>query len=1007
MKPPVARPGLAPCALPLLAMAFAARPCAGSRVLRRRSVGASDFEHSQGGGSRAVADSALWGADSASGASDQSGQAGAAQELVGELVEQLLASDSMAIMDIVRVARNMHLRDALPKLETKLPTEILTLAHMSANGTKVEGQFSEASLAKARVYMNNMMYDAWEQLDAVMIECKQFEESNRDTFGQVVTDLDHIGADLGDRERMKVEAEGGIADMSLRIKETSELRDNLKRSFETIRAQNEYELRLREDDQAVFDAVLNMTRCPPGGKDDGYGLIQWQVCNTSEGVSLHTGDPEVMAKLKRAPRAERALLDALGAGAPPGAVAAASLLQEGGLVGAAGRQAPPPVPVSKEPPSDSQWKKCRTPQSVDCGFLHDTMALQWGRFRDLVDELTTEMERSSDAFVRERDNLNEQITTFRASKTKHQEMLGEAVSEMNSLSAESREKEQQHRDLEASYKKKMKECHDHVTEILFTNICSVRVVRNKLMEYSQETPPEKIKDCDFTDLSPRMCSVDCDDSCPADVGGANGQSCGGTQDLVRELLVSPSPVGMPCPPLSRAKRCNQHRCPVACSMSQWSGYSGCSKECGGGTQGRTRAILVKPRNGGNECDTTMEERSCNTGSCDRDCTLFEWTAWEPCSMACGGGLQKRERHVDLPIRANGKCPGPQHADRLQMQACNTQKCVGDEICIARQDLVIAVDGSGSVKKKGFDILKSFARNLTSRYRAVYYGQEDMRVGLILYGNGVLFKEGYVSEAIQAHRLSTDLASVTQAIDRMQWQRGFTNMMQAFKLADKMFEAEGRSDAQSAILMLSDGKYTNAFRTSQKVQNLKDKGIQIFMAPVSTYAGQSLEQIRDWASSPWESNYVRIPGIEALENNEDVFAQQLLVKFCPRAFSPSLEAASDAEVGFLKIHDEGYPTEECGSKGHVGYKETLEECFLAVKNLGVLAFAYEAGGRSAGTCYSEAINVTQEVWDDALANRTSPACPSGGWEFSYYASTFIINPAVLTYASLEPGEDEQV
>ncbi|CAK0843614.1 unnamed protein product [Prorocentrum cordatum] len=728
--------------------------------------------------------------------------------------------------------------------------------------------------------------------------------------------------------------------------------------------------------------------------------------------------PRVGARDHQAPRHEGSPNTWCGAWASPFS------LQER-LGGAGGRQAPPPAPVPRGPASEAQWKKCRAPLSVDCGFLHDTMALQWGRFRDLVDELTTEMERSSDAFVRERDNLNEQITTFRASKTKHQEMLGEAVSEMNSLSAESREKEQQHRDLEASYKKKMKECHDHVTEILFTNICSVRVVRNKLMEYSQETPPEKIKDCDFTDLSPRMCSVDCDDSCPADVGGANGQSCGGTQDLVRELLVSPSPVGMPCPPLSRAKRCNQHRCPVACSMSQWSGYSGCSKECGGGTQGRTRAILVKPMNGGNECDTTMEERSCNTGSCDRDCTLFEWTAWEVRLWPPIRGLRRRPAEA----RAARRPPGPRRREVPRAPArgpaaaageCNTQKCVGDEVCIARQDLVVALDGSGSLKKKGFEVLRYFARNLTSRYRSVYYGQEQMRVGVVLFGNGFLHEGGYVSEAIQAHPLSSDIASVTRTIEGLQWQRGFTNMMQAFKLADNMLEAEGRSDAHSAILVLSDGKYTNAFRTSQKVQNLKDKGIQIFMAPVAAFESQSLDQIRNWASSPWEANYERIPGVKALENNEDAFAQQLLVKFCPRAFSPSLEAATDAQVGFLKVREEGYPTQECGRWRNLGQKETLEECFRAVKELQMLAFAYEESGHSAGTCYSEAVHVTREIWDHALANRTSLPCPSfewqatpaltserpgGGWEYARYASTYIINPAVHEYMSLESDKDE--
>ena len=36
------------------------------------------------------------------------------------------------------------------------------------------GAFSEVSLAKGRVYSNNLMYDAWLQLDALEVEGKEF-----------------------------------------------------------------------------------------------------------------------------------------------------------------------------------------------------------------------------------------------------------------------------------------------------------------------------------------------------------------------------------------------------------------------------------------------------------------------------------------------------------------------------------------------------------------------------------------------------------------------------------------------------------------------------------------------------------------------------------------------------------------------------------------------------------------------------------------------------------------
>ena len=50
-----------------------------------------------------------------------------------------------------------------------------------------------------------MMCDAGLQRDHIEAHCKESEENNRTVFGQVVTDLEHLGSDLADRERMKAE----------------------------------------------------------------------------------------------------------------------------------------------------------------------------------------------------------------------------------------------------------------------------------------------------------------------------------------------------------------------------------------------------------------------------------------------------------------------------------------------------------------------------------------------------------------------------------------------------------------------------------------------------------------------------------------------------------------------------------------------------------------------------------------------------------------------------------
>jgi hypothetical protein len=931
---------------------------------------------------------------------------------VGYMVQDLLRSKQISSRHIARqVHTKMKLSEALPLLEGRLPEDVVNLLRTSdgaeaTTGVEAAGKYSETSLAKGRVYLNEMMYDAWLQLDQIEVDCKEFEESNRMVFSQVVTDLEHLGADQADKERMKAEAEGGIADMKTRINDLETSLDLLKRSFQSTREKNAYQLSLRQDDQDVFTAILQLSKCPNAYGDDTYSLAQFPVCETPDGIVLDTNDTALSAKIQRSPRVRKALSEILGeeASEPPapdaGEEQAPSLLQTG--------QAPLPV-KTQDPPGGSRKCPPGGAQKVNCGYLHDIMALEWGKFKDLVDELTYIMEQNRDAYEGQKENFNEQIATLRANKMKFTEMLSEAVSEINSITAATREKQQQHRDLQKAYKLRMGDCKQRMTEILYTNICGTRTVRNALMRYSKVSPTKIIKDCDLTDWSSGPCTtdgrsnslaVDCDDSCPSDVGGTDVDACGGIKYLTRQIIISPNSFGMACPPLlfqrkngTIGMKCSQYKCPINCVMSEWSAYSQCSKECGGGTQGKTRSILTKPANGGTECDATLEEQPCNTGSCDRDCTLLPWTDWEPCSMACGGGIQEKFRHVDIPIRANGKCPGPKHADRLQMQECNTQDCVGDEICIARQDLVIALDGSGSLKQEGFDIVKNFALNLTSKYKNVYYGVEEMRIGLVLFGNGEYFDNGTVSPAIEVVSITGDLDSVSTAIEGLQWQRGFTNMMQALAAAENMFE-DGRSDAQSAVLMISDGKWTNAYRTTMKATAMKDKGIQIFMAPIADHTTKQLKVLRGWASSPWETNYERIPGLDTLINNEAEFAQRLLVKFCPRAFSPSQKEEEEEQEGYLLIREEGYPSDTCGIETFVDYVIGPEACMEQVKDKGLLAFVIVEGGRRGPACYSNTFEVTADIWGQAMGSRENVSCPGGSWVFNYLSFTYVLNPSMF-------------
>jgi uncharacterized protein YegL len=50
------------------------------------------------------------------------------------------------------------------------------------------------------------------------------------------------------------------------------------------------------------------------------------------------------------------------------------------------------------------------------------------------------------------------------------------------------------------------------------------------------------------------------------------------------------------------------------------------------------------------------------------------------------------------------------------------------------DLVLAIDGSGSVKEDGFDTIKNFTGELVKKFRGDAYKNGAMKVGVVQFGN---------------------------------------------------------------------------------------------------------------------------------------------------------------------------------------------------------------------------------------------------------------------------------
>jgi len=166
----------------------------------------------------------------------------------------------------------------------------------------------------------------------------------------------------------------------------------------------------------------------------------------------------------------------------------------------------------------------------------------------------------------------------------------------------------------------------------------------------------------------------CDEDCEMGEWGEWGQcsaKCGGgTQKRWRSVRKPKCGAGRDCPPEFEERACNTKECDVDCKMGDWSGWSTCSKTCGGGTQTRTRKPVVKRCGQGSPCPPETETRTCNTRSCSNDCEMGEWGPWSQCSKECGGGVQTQTRVVKNPRCGNGKKCGA----LINQRKCNTQKC---------------------------------------------------------------------------------------------------------------------------------------------------------------------------------------------------------------------------------------------------------------------------------------------------------------------------------------------
>lgn len=528
------------------------------------------------------------------------------------------------------------------------------------------------------------------------------------------------------------------------------------------------------------------------------------------------------------------------------------------------------VNTSDAPSDGKQHRKCSIRNNPNCDKLKDKFLLMQTNIEDQAEGMKDELAATRKNCQDTQDNYDAQIAELERRLMDEQTSLAEGTKAVNEAGEQSRMKSIQLSEVDLEYKKTMSECHKNI-EGVQTEICGIRQIRQELYKMSQLRP--FIRDCEVDAWTPDECTASCG---------------GGTQRLTRSIVVPPE-MGADCPPLVMSRDCNERACPIDCHVSSWSGWSSCSAPCNGGVMQRARIVRTQAEHGGEPCGQTTQGQNCNIQSCDKDCELSAWTKWGSCSKACDGGFQQRLRHVATRAVGQGSCPSDRSRDRLEYKRCNDFECFASAAsgilqCTAKLDVVILIDGSGSIGQDGWTKTKQAATTIINAFGT---DVDQAQLAVLMFsgpttwtnykkctGNGKGVNYAVDCNVAWVSRFSTDKATIVSNVGALAWPKASTLTSAALATAEAEL-ANGRREAQAIVIVITDGRPMNPRKTYQAAKSLRRKARLMFV-PVTRYA--PIMDIRKWASTPVADNVLKVDDFSDLSGTKTI--NKIIADACP-------------------------------------------------------------------------------------------------------------------------------
>jgi uncharacterized protein YegL len=504
------------------------------------------------------------------------------------------------------------------------------------------------------------------------------------------------------------------------------------------------------------------------------------------------------------------------------------------------------VPVAETYPTGAQ-SKCTVHGAATCRVLQDALGQMVGEVQDALETVNEELvARETNCAL-----LNHESTTqenaWVAEGAKSNVDLAYATKRLNEAEEHERLAKTERQTLFEQEHGLQQHCAES-KQAIEDNLCGIRSMRLELAELGSVST---VQDCVVSDWQPGPCSAPCG---------------GGEMEMTRTVVAEPEG-GASCPPLLLTRSCNEQECPQDCEVADWSGWSACSKDCGGGVRQRVRLVRSPVLNDGEPCPALQEEEVCNVGPCERDCTYGSWSGWSSCSQACGGGYRIRTRAIAAqPLGSGTPCADIESAARLQPEVCNDEPCAEGLTCASKLDIVVLMDGSGSVLDDDFAAQKATVNGILDRLE---FGDEFAKVGVAVFG-------GNTTEVVA---LSTDKSAVTTAVSAATTESAETHLAKALEFAQGMLTL-GRQDAQSVVMLLLDGSPADLRAAEQIAQTLHDHA-RLLVVPIG--AGEDFDAMKRLASYPARVNVLAVNDLAAAGESEFT---RFVASLCPVAEEPA-------------------------------------------------------------------------------------------------------------------------